>query len=110
MLLLRELHIFGFYQTLLSHFPSRKGKSILTFESIKSLLITICQYNTVRITQTFTKEDMDWIRVKCVPNTSVLELTFLQTEAIRHFDDIDEAAKVIEKAIYTYENEKTPSY
>ncbi|TWT09285.1 hypothetical protein [Planomicrobium sp. CPCC 101079] len=74
----------------------------MTNESIKALLVTICQYNTVRITQTFSRDDMDWIQVKCVPNTSVLELTYLENQTIEHYESIDEAADVIEKSLYSH--------
>ncbi|WP_156889844.1 hypothetical protein [Planococcus lenghuensis] len=46
---------------------------------IKDLLVTISQYHTVNITQTFTKKGIDWMEVKCLPDTKVLELTYLQT-------------------------------
>ncbi|TWT25971.1 hypothetical protein [Planomicrobium sp. CPCC 101110] len=74
----------------------------MTNESIKALLVTICQYNTVRITQTFSKDDMDWIRVRCLPGTSILELTYLQSENVETYDSVDEAAAVIEKALYSH--------
>ncbi|MGI2327145.1 hypothetical protein [Planococcus sp. YIM B11945] len=71
----------------------------MKYENIKELLATICQYNTVRITQTFTKENADWITVICIPNTSTLELTFNQTQEVRQFNSVEEAAKLIESQI-----------
>ncbi|WKA56649.1 hypothetical protein [Planococcus shixiaomingii] len=82
----------------------------MTIESIKNLLTTICQYNTVRITQTFTKDEVDWIQVRCVPNTSTLELTYLQTETIEKYDSVEEAANIIEKSISASTIEEAPSY
>lgn len=70
-------------------------------ESIRTLLETICEYNNVRITQTFTKENIDHILVKCVPHTQVLELTYLQTGAIEHYQSVTEAAEVIHLALYS---------
>ncbi|MCJ1907663.1 hypothetical protein [Planococcus ruber] len=71
-------------------------------ESIRSLLQTICEYNNVRITQTFTKENVDQILVKCVPNTQVLELTYLHTGTVEQYQSVTEAAEVIHQALYSH--------
>lgn len=63
---------------------------------ISDLLSTICQYNNVRITQTFTFENKDLIIARCVPNTTVLELTFLETSVVERYSTIEEAAVVID--------------
>lgn len=63
---------------------------------ISDLLSTISQYNNVRITQTFTLEGKDIIIARCVPNTTTIELTFLDTSAVEHFNSIEEAAVVID--------------
>lgn len=73
----------------------------MTKESIKNLLETMRQYNDVQITQIFTKGETDWIRVKCIPDTHLLELTYLQTETAECFESVDEAVQVIEKTIYS---------
>ncbi|CEG21393.1 hypothetical protein BN1080_00303 [Planococcus massiliensis] len=71
-------------------------------ESIRSLLETICEYNNVRIIQTFTKENVDQILVKCVPNTQVLELTYLHTGTVEQYQSVTEAAEVIHQALYSH--------
>ena len=63
---------------------------------ISELLSTICQYNNVRITQTFTLDSKDLILASCVPNTNTLELTFLETSKVEFFNTIEEAAAVID--------------
>lgn len=70
-------------------------------ESIRALLETICEYNNVRITQTFTKDDVNQILVKCVPDTQLLELTYLQTGTIEQYQSVIEAAEVIHLALYS---------
>lgn len=70
-------------------------------ESICALLETICEYNNVRITQTFAKENVDQILVKCVPNTQILELTYLHTGTIEQYQSVTEAAEVIHQALYS---------
>ncbi|WP_394122054.1 hypothetical protein [Planococcus donghaensis] len=68
-------------------------------ETIKILLETMCEYPNVRITQIFAKEDIEWIRVKYIPDTQILELTFLETENVECYDAIPEAVKVISEAL-----------
>ncbi|AQQ55264.1 hypothetical protein B0X71_18970 (plasmid) [Planococcus lenghuensis] len=67
----------------------------MKLENIKELLETVCQYNTVNIMQTFTKDETDWIIVRCLPNTKILELTFVQTQTLEYHESIDEAAGLI---------------
>jgi hypothetical protein len=78
----------------------------LKLEDIKEIIKTVCFYNTVNITQTFCKDDVECIIVKCVKNTSILELTFVQTEQVMYYKSIDEAAKAIEMEI----NSRTFAY
>lgn len=81
----------------------------MKLESIKELLATVCQYNTVNIKQTFTKTETDWIEVRCQPNTKILELTYAQTKAVNHYESIDEAAAVIAEYIQVTSPVATPS-
>ncbi|WP_142828493.1 hypothetical protein [Planococcus soli] len=69
-------------------------------ENIQMLLETICQYNTVRITQIFAKDDTEWIRVKCIPDTHMLEMTYLQTETVECYESVKEAVEVISKSFH----------
>lgn len=71
----------------------------MKLESIKELLETVRQYNTVNIKQTFTTTETDWIEVRCQPDTRILELTYAQTKAVNHYESIDEAATVIAEYI-----------
>lgn len=66
---------------------------------ISDLLSTICQYNNVSITQTFTQDGNDLFSVRCVPNTTTLELTFLENGKIEHYESIEEAVAFIDKHI-----------
>lgn len=68
----------------------------MKIKHISDLLSTISQYNNVRITQTFTSQTKDLIIVRCVPNTTILELTFLETSTVERYTTIEEAAVVIE--------------
>lgn len=68
----------------------------MKIESIERLLETVCEYNTVKITQVFTREKIDWVSVRCVPATRTLELTYLDTGNIEFYTSIAEAAKAIE--------------
>lgn len=67
----------------------------MKLESIEALLSTVCEYNTVRITQVFTRDEVDWISVRCLPSTCTLELTYLQEQRTELYDSVPEAAIVI---------------
>ncbi|PSL42049.1 hypothetical protein B0H99_101297 [Planomicrobium soli] len=71
----------------------------MKYEHIKELLQTVSFYNTVNITQTFSKENQDYITVKSVKNTSILQMTFIQTGQIVFYKSIDQASKVIEHSL-----------
>lgn len=68
----------------------------MQIDHISNLLSTICQYNNVRITQTFTLENKDLILARCVPNTTTLELTFLETSTVEYYDSVEEAAAAVD--------------
>jgi hypothetical protein len=74
----------------------------MSFESIKEILETVCFYNTVNITQTFSKAEKALFTVVCVKNTSTLEVKNLQTQKVEYFDSVEEAAVVIERNIGAY--------
>lgn len=76
----------------------------MKLNDIERLLSTIYQYNSVRITQTFTKDGSEWISARCLPDTRIIELTFLQTSVIRNFDSVKAAARIIDQQI---NNKKT---
>lgn len=71
----------------------------MEIESIERLLETVCKYNTVKITQVFTREKIEIVSVRCVPGTRTLELTHLETGNIEFYTSIAEAAKAIEEHI-----------
>lgn len=72
---------------------------MMKLQSIENLLDTVCRFNFVKITQVFSKENMDWISVRCLPGTSMLELTYLNTGQIEYHISTIEAAKIIDKQI-----------
>lgn len=67
----------------------------MNLNHIIELLSTITQYNNVNITQTFSLEGKDIITVRCIPETTMIELRYLQSLDIEHFDTVEEAAAVI---------------
>ncbi|AQQ55423.1 hypothetical protein [Planococcus lenghuensis] len=71
----------------------------MKLEDIKVLLRTIVQYDTVNITQTFTKTEEDRVIVRCLPNTKTIELTFIPTQTVEYHESIDKAAQVIAEQI-----------
>lgn len=71
----------------------------MKLESIENLLTTVCEYNTVKITQVFTRDDIDWISVRCIPSTRTLELTYIQEQRIELYESVHEAAKIVQQQI-----------
>lgn len=71
------------------------GRIQMNLNHIIELLSTITQYNNVNITQTFSLEGKDIITVRCIPETTMIELRYLQSLDIEHFDTVEEAAAVI---------------
>lgn len=81
----------------------------MKLESIKELLETVRQYNTVNIKQTFTKTETDWIEIKYQPNTRILESIYAQTKAVNHYESIDEAATAIAAYMNTHSTDAVPN-
>jgi hypothetical protein len=71
----------------------------MSFESIRELLKTVRYYNTVNIVQSFYKGDEAYIVVKCVKNTRTLEVTYIETQTVEHFECPDEAALAIYESL-----------
>jgi len=63
------------------------------------MLKMLCYYNTVEITHTFSKKGQAFLKASCKQNTETIQLTFVQSQAIEYYDDIEEAAAVIEELI-----------
>ncbi|TWT11959.1 hypothetical protein [Planomicrobium sp. CPCC 101079] len=74
----------------------------MSLESIKEILETVCFYNTVNITQTFSKNEQALLTVVCLKNTSTLEVKNLQAQTVNYFESVEEAAVAIEKEIGAY--------
>lgn len=72
---------------------------MMKLQSIENLLDTVCRFNFVKITQVFTKEETDWISVRCLPGTCTLELTYLTTGKLEFHTSISEAAQIIDRQV-----------
>ncbi|AQQ55287.1 hypothetical protein B0X71_19095 (plasmid) [Planococcus lenghuensis] len=92
----REIKLLGVLRSSKSnYFCNGQEEPTVDLKHIKELLTTISQYHTVNITQNFTKMGTDWIQVKCLPDTRVLELTYIQTQVVEYYESIDDAANII---------------
>lgn len=68
-------------------------------ESLIKILKTLCDYNTVEIQHTFGTNEKPLITVRCIKNTSTIEITYLESQTIELFDSIEESAEVIQLLI-----------
>lgn len=71
----------------------------MTYDAIQEGLKTVSFYNTVNITQTFSKEGEPYITVKAGKDQYVLELTFVKSGEIIHYQGIPTASRAIEKIL-----------
>lgn len=71
----------------------------MSLAHIKEMLKTLCYYNNVEITHTFSKGGQPFLKVCCLKNTKTLQVTFVECQTIEYYEDITEAASIIEKLI-----------
>jgi uncharacterized protein YkuJ len=71
----------------------------MSLSHIKEMLKMLCYYNTVEMTHSFNKNGQAFLKVSCKQNTETIQLNFIQSQAIEYYDDIEEAAAVIEELI-----------
>lgn len=68
-------------------------------ESLVTMLKTLLKYNEVQIEHTFRMNDQPQITVKCVKGTHTIEITYLDSQTIHLFDNLEEAAEAIQLII-----------
>jgi len=71
----------------------------MSLKHIKEMLNTLCYYNTVEITHTFSRNGQAFLKASCLRNTETIQFTFVKSQTIEYYDDVEEAASVIEKLI-----------
>lgn len=72
----------------------------MSLDSLQDLLETLCSYNTIEITHTFEKDERPIASVCCLKNTSIIQVTMIETQDIEQYENIEEAAKAIKKLIH----------
>ena len=68
-------------------------------DSIIGMLRTLCEYNNVEIKHTFSIEGKTQIVVRCLKNTSTIEITNLASNSVEIYDDLGKAAEAIQLLI-----------
>lgn len=71
----------------------------MSLKHINEMLKTLCYYNTVEITHTFSKNGQAFLKASCKKNTETIQLSFVESQTIEYYDDTEEAAAIIEKLI-----------
>jgi uncharacterized protein YkuJ len=71
----------------------------MRYDAIEELLKTVSFYNTVNITQTFSKDGEPFITVKAGKVKNLLELSYVESGEIICFEDIPAAAEAIEEML-----------
>lgn len=76
-------------------FMVRKSEYVMTFEHIKCLLQISYTFNTSSIHHSFAIGDEEIIRVTCLLDTFILEVTSSAIQQTEHYLSIDEAAQAL---------------
>lgn len=63
--------------------------------SIKTMLNTMCEYNTSNIRQVFSTEDGHSLSIRCLPGTMTFEITNSQTQELIQHDSLEETTTYI---------------
>ncbi|OKL36972.1 hypothetical protein [Domibacillus mangrovi] len=71
----------------------------MSLDSLKDLLGTLCSYNTIDITHTFEIDGQSIASVCCLKNTSIIEVTMVQTQSVEQYENLDEAAVAIKRLV-----------
>lgn len=67
----------------------------MKIENVRIFLETICEYHTVKITQTFTSKDGRTLSVRCLPGTRTLEISELSSQKKWRSESVEETAALI---------------
>ncbi len=67
----------------------------MKFESVKVLLETMREYNTVKINHTFTTEQGESLNIRCLPGTPTFEIVHSSTQDVIQNDSIEETADCV---------------
>lgn len=71
----------------------------MSLKHLKEMLKMLCYFNSVEITHTFSKNGQAFLKASCKKNTETIQLTFVESQTIEYYDDVEEAAAVIEELI-----------
>ena len=67
--------------------------------SLIKMLKTLCQYNNVEITNTFSSNIQPVLTVRCLKKTKTIEITNLKNSTVKLSDNIEESAEAIQLLI-----------
>lgn len=68
-------------------------------ENLVNMLKNLCEYNDVHIEHTFSINNQPQITVKCVKDTYRIEIIYLDSQTVKLFDNIEEAAVTIHQIL-----------
>lgn len=71
-------------------------------ENLIKMLNTLCQYDNVEITHTFSSNEQPILTVRCLKHTSTIEITNLKNSTVKLYDNLEESAEAIQLVINQY--------
>lgn len=72
----------------------------MKLEHIKNLLQISCNFNFSSITHSFTIGKEDTVKVQCLKDTYILEVTSSENQRVEYFTSIDQAAEALYEKIH----------
>ena len=71
----------------------------MSIESLMKMLKTLCEYNNVEITHTFTSNEQPVMTIRCLKHTRTIEITNLKNNTVKLSDSLEESAEFIQLLI-----------
>lgn len=65
-------------------------------EGLLTILKTLCDFNNVDITHTFSSNSKDVVTVRCFKKTKTIEITNLTNNKVTLYDNLEESAEAIQ--------------
>ena len=71
-------------------------------DNIMKMLQTLCMYKNVEIKHTFSLQDEPILTVRCLKDTTTIELTNLSDNSVTLYDNLEDAAEALEHLMSEY--------
>lgn len=74
----------------------------MTYDHIKNLLQLSLNFNTSSISHSFSIGEGEWLTVRCIASTFILEVTSSTDQQVDYYTSVDQAAEALYQKINAY--------